>query len=204
MVAMHVSRTQILRKCIHECQNLLCDVHQSSCPNSPVGSLLLRNVRLLLGAGTDPQPQQPAHLQALTDTIVTQLLSWWTSNGTGAIPDLSGQASIHHDEHTIQTATHNCRRIENPSTDNYTCSSWNARPTTRSSQCGAACVVSAVAGTLDPGVDGTVRETKHTSQLIVDLGAATRLANPATVHDYRDATVRLRREFGIAPSNRNP
>ena len=94
--------------------NFLCYVYQISCPNSPVGSLLLRNVRLPLGAGTDPQPQQPAHLQALTDTIVTQLLSWWTSNGTGAIPDLSGDASIHHDVHTIPTATHCCRRILEP------------------------------------------------------------------------------------------
>ena len=49
--AMHVSRMQILFKCLHERQKRLCDVPQISFPNSRDASSLLRSVRLLLGAG---------------------------------------------------------------------------------------------------------------------------------------------------------
>ena len=49
--AMQVSSMKRLRKCINERQNLLCHVYQISFPNSHVGSSLLRNLRLVLGAG---------------------------------------------------------------------------------------------------------------------------------------------------------
>ena len=48
---MHVSPMKRLRKCIHERQNLLCHVYQISFPNSLVGSSVLRDLRLVLGAG---------------------------------------------------------------------------------------------------------------------------------------------------------
>ena len=49
--AMYLSPMKRLRKGIHERQNLLCHVHEISFPNSLVASSLLRNLRLVVGAG---------------------------------------------------------------------------------------------------------------------------------------------------------
>ena len=71
-----------LCKCIHECQNLLCYVHQISFPNSLVGSSLLRNVRLVLGAcNLRTSMMQRATTQVSRTRILTfgqKHIRWWS------------------------------------------------------------------------------------------------------------------------------